>query len=67
VRISLRGQNIRIELDNYLLFACKDDFVRKGNFFLCCYDSAGRFRKIKVAAPDGTVLWEGPPDLPGKG
>jgi serine/threonine protein kinase len=67
VKISLRGQHIRIELDDHLLFACQDNFVQKGSLSLAWYNSAGRFRKIKVTAPDGTVLWEGPPDLPGQG
>ncbi len=67
VKISLRGQFIRVQLDEHLLFACKDDFCQKGNLFLCCYDSAGRFRNIKVTAADGSVLWEGVPDLPETG
>jgi hypothetical protein len=64
VKISLRGQHIRIELDEQLLFDCEDDFNARGAVSLRCFNSGGRFRDIKVAAPDGTVLWEGPPDLP---
>jgi hypothetical protein len=65
VKITLRKQDIRIELDNHLLYACKDGFLQKGNVSLSLFNG-GRFRNIKVTAPDGTVLWEGPPDLPEK-
>jgi serine/threonine protein kinase len=65
VKISLRGQRIRIELDDHVLFSCTDDLKEdRGIVSLRFFDSAGRFRDIKVTAPDGTVLWEGPPDLP---
>jgi hypothetical protein len=66
VKISLRGHHTRIELDGHLLFAYKDDFSRKGAVILRFIDAAGRFRNIKVSGPDGTVLWEGAPDLPKK-
>jgi hypothetical protein len=66
VKVSQRGAHIRIELDDHLLFACDDYFSRGGNIGLGFYDSSGRYRNIKVTAPDGTVLWEGPPDLPEK-
>ena len=65
VKISLRGQDIRVELNDRLLFRSIDSFSPKGNFFLCCYNSAGRFRNIRVTAPDGAVLWNGLPDLVG--
>ena len=64
LKISLRGPRIRIELDDHLLFDCTDEFSQKGDVALKCYNSAARFRNIKVTAPDGSVLWEGPPDLP---
>jgi TIR domain len=63
VKIALRGQRSRIELDGHLLFAYTDDFSRKGAVILRFIDAAGRFRNIKVSGPDGTVLWEGAPDL----
>jgi hypothetical protein len=66
VKISLRGPHIRIELDDQLLFDVKDEFSKSGCVAPKCWGSAGRFRNIKVTAPDGTVLWEGPPDLPEK-
>ena len=66
VKISMRGPRMRIELDDHLLFALTDEFCNKGTVALKCYNCAGRFRNIKVSAPDGTVLWEGPPELPSK-
>jgi serine/threonine protein kinase len=66
VKISLRGQRIRVELDDRVILACSDTYSQKGHVELRSIDSAGRFRNIKVTAPDGTVLWKGAPDLPGK-
>jgi hypothetical protein len=66
LKISLRGPRIRIELEGHLLFDCTDKFTQRGAVGLHFINSAGQFRSIKVAAPDGTVLWEGPPELPGK-
>ena len=64
LKISVRGPSIRIEIDDHLLFACIDNFSQKGLVGFRCNDSAVRFRNIKVTAADGTVLWEGLPDLP---
>jgi len=65
LKISLRGPSIRIELDDHVLFNCTDNLSQRGLVVLRCYSSGGgRFRNIKVTAPDGAVLWEGPPDLP---
>jgi hypothetical protein len=66
VSISARGPFVRIHLDDHLLFAFKDSYSLKGSINLHYLNSAGRFRNIKVAAHDGTVLWEGPPNLPKK-
>ena len=69
LKISLRRSHAHIELDDHSLF----DFTTKqgsagakGGVQLRTYGCAIRFRNIKVTAPDGTVLWEGPPDLPEK-
>ncbi len=64
LKISLLGPRIRIELDDHLLFALTDESSQKGSVQLRGTDCAVRFRNIKVSATDGTVLWEGPPDLP---
>ena len=64
VKISLRGPHIRVELDDHVLFSCTDDFSQRGPVQLRFHNSAGRFKNIKVSDRNGTVLWEGPPDLP---
>lgn len=66
VKISLREKEICVWLNGLEILRCTDDYSARGSVALVGLDSAGRFRNIKVAAPDGTVLWEGPPDLPGK-
>jgi hypothetical protein len=64
VRISVLGPHIRIELDDHLLFAVTDKSREKGTVQLRGTGGGIQFRNIKVTAPDGTVLWEGAPDLP---
>jgi eukaryotic-like serine/threonine-protein kinase len=64
VKIFLRGPRIQVELDDHLIFDHTDETNQSGSVNLKCYNSDGRFRDIKVTAPNGDVLWEGPPDLP---
>jgi hypothetical protein len=64
VKISLRGPHIRVDLNGQQIFNATDDYCQKGLVSLFCHGSPGRFRNIKVTAPDGTILWEGLPDLP---
>ena len=64
VKISLRGPHIRVELDGQEIFNATNHYCQKGSVTLNCRGSSGRFRNIKVTAPDGTILWEGLPDLP---
>jgi hypothetical protein len=66
VKISLRGPRIHIELDDHVLFDLTDEHNQHGRVALHCWNAAAVFRNIKVSAPDGTPLWEGPPDLPEK-
>ena len=70
VKISLRGSHIRIELDDQMIFDCRDDFSQKGRVKFGANSkftsSAGRFRNIKVTDPAGKVLLEGLPDLSSK-
>jgi hypothetical protein len=67
-RVKVRGNHVdcSISQDGQLLhaFEVEDNRHPAGRVGLrtCC--SAVRFRNIRVTAPDGTVLWEGPPDLP---
>lgn len=64
MKVSLRRQHIRIELDDHVLFEGTNEFKLRGSVSLAFLNSAGRFRDVKVTAPNGTILWEGPPDLP---
>jgi hypothetical protein len=64
IEISMRGPRIVIKIDDHLLVDLTDDFSERGNVALHSLNGTGRFRNIKVTAPDGTVLWEGLPDLP---
>jgi hypothetical protein len=69
LKISLRGSHAHIELDDHSRFdfTTKRRFTgAKGGVQLRTYGCARRFRNIKLTAPDGTVLWDGPPDLPEK-
>jgi serine/threonine protein kinase len=69
-RVQARGTHLTCSLSEggRLLhaFEIDDDRHPAGRVGLrtCC--SAVRFRNIKVTAPDGAVLWEGPPHLPGQ-
>ena len=40
-----------------------DDHHPKGCVGLRTWNSSYRFRNIKVTAPDGRVLWQGPPAI----
>jgi serine/threonine protein kinase len=64
VKISLRSTHISIIIDDHLYFDVDDTFSNKGFVALKCWGSDGRFRDIEIRAPNGTVLWKGPPDLP---
>jgi hypothetical protein len=63
LKVSFRGNRVRIELDDGLIFAWTDNINQRGAASLQFYNSAGRFRNIKITAPNGAVLWEGLPDL----
>jgi hypothetical protein len=63
VKVILRGQRTRIELNDQLLFNCVDNFSPQGFVSLRFFAGAGCFRNISVTTPDGTLLWEGLPDL----
>jgi hypothetical protein len=64
IRIEVREDRFRCFLDEELLFQCEDERFKKGRVGLAGCESACRFKDIKVTAPDGTILWNGLPDLP---
>jgi WD40 repeat protein len=63
-KVSVRGDQALCYLDGVKLFEFTADKLRAGAVGLRTWDSAYRFKNIKVTAPDGTVLLEGAPDLP---
>ena len=63
-RISVRGDTALCYLDGVKLFEFTADKLRAGSVGLRTWDSAYRFKNIKVTAPDGTMLLDGLPDLP---
>ena len=67
-RVEVRGRRIACFLKNptaigkgMCLFEFDDDRHPKGRVGLQTFGSSVRFKNIKVTAPDGRVLWEGPP------
>jgi serine/threonine protein kinase len=64
ILIKTRGQWIECFLDGESVFKVShlDRWGGKLGFF--CVRMAGRFKDIEVKAPDGKVLWKGPPELP---
>jgi hypothetical protein len=63
VRVQVRGSTCDCYLDDALLFRNDDPRFTSGRIGFLTLGSKARFRKIKVTATDGTVLWEGVPEL----
>ena len=68
-RVSVRGNHVTCSLhngDRYVVLLDVDDELHpKGRVGLRTWFSAWRFKNIRVTAPDGKVLWEGPPAVTG--
>jgi hypothetical protein len=64
ILIKTRGQWIECVLDGQPFFRVAHPDRWGGKVGLICLRIAGRFKDIWVKAPDGKVLWEGPPELP---
>jgi hypothetical protein len=64
VRVRARAAHIECWLDGKPQFQFDDGRHPRGCVFVATYRGAGRFRDIKVTAPDGELLWKGLPDLP---
>jgi Flp pilus assembly protein TadD len=62
VEVKVRGNLFRMFLDAKEVFAGPVDHPR-GGIALGTWDTANRFRNIKVIAPDGRVLFEGVPRI----
>ncbi len=63
VKVEVRGPEIRCFLDGEEHFDVKQTQCPNGRVGISCSDPAARFRNIKVTAPGGSIIWQGPPDL----
>ena len=64
VRLEVRGAEYRCFLDDALLFQGRFDPFTAGRVGFATWDNTAKFRDIEVTAPDGRVLWRGPPVPP---
>ncbi|MCC9605568.1 protein kinase [Blastopirellula sp. JC732] len=63
-KVEVRGDHIRCFVDGKMMFDRHDDSHPRGMIGLGSHNTVTRWRNLKVTAPDGTVLWEGFPDVP---
>jgi len=61
--VTVAGDSLTCEVDGIKMFTWKDGSLARGKVGLKAAPGEFVFRKIKVTAPDGTVLWEGLPNL----
>ncbi len=64
LKVEVRGAAFRAYLDGVLQFEQTDARFTHGRICLFTNNAAARFRRIKVSAPQGKVLFEGLPELP---
>ena len=65
VMVKVRGPSIECFVDGKPLIKGVDDRRGGGLVGLRTWDGEGQFRNVRVTAPDGHLLWEGPPALEG--
>jgi serine/threonine protein kinase len=63
IRVEVRGSTYRCYVDGKEWLQTQDEAFTHGKCGIGAWNSSNRFRDIKVTSPDGTVLWNGPPDL----
>lgn len=63
VEISARGPYVRISVDGQPVFAFEDSTFSKGLLGLATFGSSAKWRNLTLRHPDGTLLWEGFPEL----
>ena len=63
VKVETRGPEIRCFMDGEERFDVKETQFPSGRVGISSSDPGARFRNIKVTAPDGSIIWQGPPDL----
>ncbi|HMP01907.1 MAG TPA: DUF1553 domain-containing protein [Gemmatales bacterium] len=64
IRISLLGDDARIFLDDELVFEFKTDQIKAGGIGLASWNTAVRFRNLRVRNLAGATLFAGLPPLP---
>jgi hypothetical protein len=64
VEVNLRRTKLSAVLDGREILSANDSRYPAGLVGLRTIASQAKFRKFKVSAPDGKVLWEGLPELP---
>jgi hypothetical protein len=65
VLVQVRGDRFRCHRDDVLIYDVRDGRLERGAVGFRCWGAVVRLGAIRVTAPDGRVLWEGPPDVPG--
>ncbi|MFO0803197.1 MAG: protein kinase [Gemmataceae bacterium] len=63
IRIEARGANIACSVDGKTVFTHAGASHRHGMIGLATWNTSIRYRNLKVTALDGTMLWEGFPDI----
>jgi|GEM_PF-1449173 len=66
VLIKVRSAEFWCYLDGQELFHDVDKRFARGRIGLATWDANARYRDIVITTPEGKVLWEGLPDLPGQ-
>jgi serine/threonine protein kinase len=61
-RVEVRGSHIRCFLDDELIHDADKGKHPRGGVGIATWEANARYRKLKVADPDGKVLFEGLPD-----
>ncbi len=64
VKLQVRGDKTTCFLDGAQVLTMTDPHRLQGKVGFASWNSAVRFRNIRVTDPQGNLLWEGVPDLP---
>jgi serine/threonine protein kinase len=64
IHLKARGNRVECFLDGDSQFHFTDADRRGGRFGITCLRMAAMFKDLEITAPDGSVLWKGPPKLP---
>lgn len=63
IKVEVRGPRISCWVNGKNVFTYRDESLNHGMIGLGTGNSPVRWRRLKVTAPDGRVLWEGFPDI----